>query len=232
MWSQPVIGFNAAAGSLYYNHPYSFLSNANEIACISNNGPNLTSVIFKITSTPSPIQSDRRSCWRWYFNDLSRYGSLVDFYNQFTPSCPCTMLQAAFDLRWGFLYQNSIQTCYISKIQYFGGGRLCCYYTASAIAGAPLVNGPYSGGFLLFHPFAYNSYDFAAKDLCCSVGLCNLFQQRRPLQTCEGYQLQMLGKLHVVYTVKSIVCLHTTLIIINIMHINTVGILITYIMIV
>ena len=193
MWSQPVIGFNTAAGSLYSNHPYSFLSNANEIACMSDYGPNLTSVIFKITSIPSPIQIYRQKCWRWYINDV-KYVSL-DSYYQFALSCPCTMFQARFDLTWYFFYQDSFQTCYISKIQSYGVGQLCCYYRVSEIAGAPIVNGRYSGGFLRFHPFAYNSNtDFTAKDLCCTFGLCNLFQQRRPFQTCGGYQLQMLGK--------------------------------------
>lgn len=197
MWSLPVIGFNAAAGSLYSNHPYSFLSNANQIACTSNNGSNLTSVIFKISSAPSLSQSQRQWCWRWYFNDI-RFVSL-NFYYQYVP-CPCTEFQASFDLRWIFFDRNSIQTCYISRILPYEVGQLCCYYRFSAIAGAPITSGRYSGGFLLFHPSAnyagYYRNDFSPKDICCSVGLCNIFQQRRPLQTCEGYQLQTLGKHH------------------------------------
>ena len=188
------------AGSLYSNHPYSFLSNANEIACISNDVSNYTSVIFKISSAPCPIQIQRQSCWRWYINDVRTF-SLVKFLHQSVPSCPCTEFQAWFDLRWTLVIQNSLRACYISKIvQPFEIGQLCCYDVSPTNAGAPIVNGQYSGGFLLYHPFAgsrgYRQYDALPKALCCSneVDLCNIFQQRRPLQTCENYQLLKLGK--------------------------------------
>ena len=197
LWSQPVIGFNAATGSLYSNHPYSFRSNANEIACLSDDyGSNFTSVIFKISSAPDPVQSRRQSCWRWYFSDIRIYGSISDFY-QLVPPCPCTEFQAWFDLRWSFFPQNlnSNQICYISRILSNDVGQLCCYNTTN---NAPIVNGQYSGGFLWSHPGAgfngYNFNDYLPKQQCCSVGLCNVFQQRRPLQTCEGYRLQMIGK--------------------------------------
>ena len=199
MWNQPVIGFSAANGSLYSNHPYSFLSYANEIACIYDEVSNYTSVIFKISTAPSPIQIQRQSCWRWYFNDIRIFGSLIQFFYQFVPPCPCTGFQASFDLRWNFAGQNSIQSCYISDVQPYELGQLCCYYTSSAISGAPIVNGRFSGGFLFFHPFAnftrYDIHDRAPKDVCCSVGLCNIFQQRRPLQSCsENYQTGKLSK--------------------------------------
>ena len=196
MWNQPVIGFNAANGSLYSNHPYSSLNNANEIACIYNEVSNYTSVIFKISSAPSEIQIQRQSCWRWYFNDISLRA--LNFYYRFVPPCPCTEFQAWFDLRWNFYFQTPIRICYISRILPIELGHLCCYYTYSPFVGAPIVSGQYSGGFLLYHPHAdysrYRIYDLIPKSLCCSVGLCNIFQQKRPFQTCENYQLQQLGK--------------------------------------
>lgn len=202
LWSQPVIGFNAATGSLYSNHPYSFLSNANEIACISDDyGSNFTSVIFKISSVPDPVQSQRQSCWRWYFNDLSI--ELINIYSRFAPPCPCTEYQASLDSRWNFYFRSSLRICYISEILTLQLGQLCCYYSLPEfreINGAPIVTGRYSGGFLLHHPHAdYNNYiieDYRSKQLCCSIGMCSIFGQKRPLQTCEGYQLQLLGKLH------------------------------------
>lgn len=115
--------------------------------------------------------------------------------------CPCTRFQAIFDLRWSLEFQSSLRTCYVSKvIQLYELGQLCCYYRFSAVYGAPIVRGQYSGGFLLYHPSAdYAGYywnDVVPKDRCCNadVGLCDIFQQRRPLQTCENYQLQELGK--------------------------------------
>ena len=193
LWSQPIIGFNAA-GSLYSNHPYSSLSNANEIACISvDHGSNFTSVIFKISSAPDTVQSQRQSCWRWYFNDISI--EVVNFLNHFAPPCPCTEYQARFDARWDLFFQTSLQICYVSEILPYEVGQLCCYY---AIYGAPIVIGRYSGGFLLYHPNVdYDNYilnDYRPKQLCCSVGMCSIFEQKRPLQTCKDYQLQFLGK--------------------------------------
>jgi len=199
-----VIGFNAAGGSLYSNHPYSFRSTANEIACISSDTSNYTSVIFKISSVPSSIQLERQLCWQWYFNDISDFGSL-EFYYQIVPPCPCTEFQARFDLRWDLLQllQNTYQTCYISRvIQPYDIGQLCCYYPFRSINGAPILDGQYSGGFLWFHPsintYAFIFYDYQPKLRCCSsrIGLCDIFQQRRPLQTCDNYQLQKLGKFY------------------------------------
>ena len=200
MWNQPVIGFNAVNGSLYANHPYSYLSNANEIACVFDDVSNYTSVIFKISSAPSPIQIQRQSCWRWYFNDIRTFGSIQFFY-RFAPPCPCTELQANIDVRWNFAGQNRIQSCYVSDILPYELGQLCCYFSSPAIGGAPIVNGLYSGGFLLYHPSVdfsgYDTHDLAPRDLCCSVGLCDIFQQRRPLQTCsEDYQIGKLSKPH------------------------------------
>ena len=194
LWSQPVIGFNAA-GSLYSNHPYSSLSNANEVACISvDDGSNFTNVIFKISAAPDPIQSQRLSCWRWYFNDIRTYPFI--YYNyRFAPPCPCTEYQAWFDLRWSLFNSSSNQICYISRILHNEIGQLCCYDVAY---GSSIESGQYSGGFLWFHPDAdftrYYNNDYMPKQDCCSVGLCNIYQQRRPLQTCEGYRLQMIGK--------------------------------------
>ena len=200
LWNQPVIGFNAATGSLYSNHPYSFLSNANEIACLSDDyGSNFTSVIFKISSAPNLEQSQRQSCWRWYINDHLRL--MYAYYYQFAPPCPCTEFQARFDSRWDLFDQNDIQICYISEILRYSVGQLCCYFTFPAIYGAPIVTGQYSGGFLLYHPNVnHNNYiihDYGPKQLCCDVGMCSIFEQNRFLQTCEGYQLQMLGKCYI-----------------------------------
>ena len=198
LWSQPVIGFNAN-GALYYNHPYSSLSNANEIACIYNVVSNYTAVIFKTSSEPGPIQIQRQSCWRWYFDDIRYFQSVQRFY-QYAPSCPCTVYQARFDSRWNYAGENPLGSCFISDVQNFGVGQLCCYHLSTGIYGAPILNGQYSGGFLLYHPFVnfreYEFYDLFPKQNCCSVDLCNIFQQRRPLQTCsEGYQLQKLSKI-------------------------------------
>ena len=180
---------------MYSNHPYSFSSDASDIACLSADQSNYTHIIFKISSEPSLAQLSRRACWRWYLSDVSFYGSIKVNFQQ-SPSCPCTRFQALYDPRWIFYYLWSTNTtdCFLNRIP-APVGQLCCYYINS---GAAILQGSDSGGFLLLYPYSYARfhYEFMPKQDCCSgsVGLCHLFKQRRPLQTCGNYETQTSGK--------------------------------------
>ena len=201
LWRHPVIGFNAA-GYMYYNHPYSFSSNSNNIACLSSDQSNYTHIIFKISSEPNSVQLRQQSCWRWYFRDIGFYGP-VKHYVRYSPPCPCTLFQARYDLRWELYLFRSNSVCYLHRFPAPRDvGQLCCYLLPD---GEAILQGAGSGGFLLFYPASYSQFDlieYQPKLLCCpeSVGLCHIFSQRRPLQTCDNYEIQMSGK-NLTYTV-------------------------------
>ena len=44
---------------------------------------------------------------------------------------------------------------------------------------------------LLYNPFrdywSYRTYDEGFRDACCGIGLCDLYYERRPVATCNGY---------------------------------------------
>ena len=67
--------------------------------------------------------------------------------------------------------------------------------------GALLLSGDEEGSsLLLFHPYrnyeAYKTYDRDFKDLCCGIGLCKLYYERRPPATCNGYVQPFWGKFY------------------------------------
>ena len=157
LWRQPVIGFNAA-GYMYSNHPYSFSSNSNDIACLSPDQSNYTHIIFKISSEPSPYQMEQQSCWNWYFNDIGFYGS-VKYYFRFSPPCPCTLFQPRYDLRWELYHvSHSDAICYLHRFPaLLDVGQLCCYLPQD---GEAILQGEDSGGFLLFYPTNYAQFYF------------------------------------------------------------------------
>ena len=191
LWQYPVIGFNAA-GHMYSNHPYSFSSNANDIACLSDN---YTHIIFKISSEPSAVQLERQSCWSWYFEDIEFYGSVTEYFAD-APPCPCTIFQADYDLQWEYYYSTSDTDCYINRFTTpFDVGQLCCYYFLRN--GEAVLQGNDSGGFLLFYPHDYDTFitENGPKQICCRNGLCDTFQQRKPLQTCGNYEIPTPGEL-------------------------------------
>lgn len=52
---------------------------------------------------------------------------------------------------------------------------------------------------LLYNPFwdylSYKTYDEGFRDLCCGIGWCDLYYERRPVATCSGYVQPFWGRL-------------------------------------
>jgi len=196
LWIYPVIGFNAA-GLMYSNHPYSFRSDTNDIACLSPDQSNFTHIIFKISSEPSVVQLRQQFCWSWYFSDIGMHGSVKQYFT-LLPSCPCTLFQARYDLRWELYHiPRSNINCYLYRFPTrFDVCQLCCYLLPD---GEAILQGAFSGGSLLFYPPNYAQFynnEYLPKFHCCSYGLCHIFEQRRPFQTCDDYkyEIQISGK--------------------------------------
>ena len=67
------------------------------------------------------------------------------------------------------------------------------YPSNSAIWGSLVVTGRRTSSLLRYHPrifpSRYNQYDKEFRDTCCGIAdLCDLYQKRRPPDTCEGYE--------------------------------------------
>ena len=51
--------------------------------------------------------------------------------------------------------------------------------------------GKYGTNMLRYHPRYYDNYQVHDRDIretCCTVGLCDIFYNRRPQQNCNGYR--------------------------------------------
>ena len=67
------------------------------------------------------------------------------------------------------------------------------YYSLNPLtSGALVLNGPFSSHVFRFHPrataFKYSKYDDEFHSTCClRTQNCNLYRERHPVRSCEGY---------------------------------------------
>ena len=61
----------------------------------------------------------------------------------------------------------------------------------SSIVGALLTGGSLGSSMALYHPEHYSdeyaTFDTEFRDKCCSSGLCNVFHERRPIDSSINY---------------------------------------------
>jgi len=182
----PTIGFNAPSAAIFINHPFTGQSNANEVACRDSN------LLYQIGTSLSVIEQQRRMCVEWYRSDIERFGQLIAFLDIVTTPCPCSAFQASFDRRFFvFTVSNNIR-CYLLRFA-FGVDRQCCYTLESSMFGSLITDPMIGGSLLLFDERTIESYEennFIPRSDCCSdsVGLCNLYSERRPSDDCSRYR--------------------------------------------
>ena len=184
----PTIGFNSPSTADFFNHPFTGQSFANEIACRESN------LLYQISVSQSFVEEQKQMCLEWYSSDIDRFRTAslsISALDSLTESCPCSLFQAFFDFRY-FLFSITENTwCFLLRFRsfQFGTDRECCY---SSDFGA-LIVGPTNGGSLLIVDGTFESYEqdnFLPKSNCCSdlVGLCDLYFERRPSDTCARYR--------------------------------------------
>ena len=166
---------------------------------------------FHLSITPDAAQAatNRRECYRWYANDIRRYGlggfwSWSLFRRPRPSPCPCSPWQAWRDFRYRrqFGFPGEDLSCFFTT---FGrrsftlaGGRLqrlrmetrCCY-----TFGSLTLTQPSSGYASPYHQvrdrYNYETYTTKPYQFCCGSGddrLCELFYRRRPPISCIGYR--------------------------------------------
>jgi len=183
----PTIGFNAPSAAEFFNHPFTGQSFANEIACREIN------LLYQISVSQSAIEEQTRLCLEWYSSDIERFRgspfsiSTLDF---FTQSCPCSLSQAFFDFRYSLFSITNNVWCFLLLFPTVRFGTLtdrqCCYNFDFG----SLIVGPTDGGSLLILDGTFESYNqdnFLPRSYCCSVGLCDLYFERRPSDNCARY---------------------------------------------
>ena len=183
----PTIGFNSPSDATFINHPFTGLSNANEVSCRGRN------LLYQISATQSSIEELRQMCVEWYISDIQLFSpSTISFLNFVTPSCPCTLFQAERDFRFIiFSIRNNVE-CYSLRFP-AAADRECCYSLESFMFGS-LITDPVDGGsLLLFTERTFESYqenNIRPKFYCCSdgVGFCLLYSERRPPDSCARYR--------------------------------------------
>lgn len=184
----PTVGFNAPSAAEFFNHPFTGQSFANEIACRESN------LLYQITVSPqSFIEEQRQMCLEWYSLDIERFSSAslpISVLDIVTPSCPCSLLQAFFDFRYSLFTITDNVWCYLLLFPSVRCGTLtdrkCCYN----LNFGSLIVGPTNGGSLLILDGTFESYEqdnFLPMSYCCSVGLCDLYFERRPSDNCARY---------------------------------------------
>ena len=194
--SFPTIGFYSASDGIFENHPLTGQMNAIRVACSPS--PTINNVIYPVGMVD---QQQKRMCLEWYLADLNNYDApLIAAYDQFTPPCPCSIFQAAFDRRFRFTFNPSkTSVCFTTRFLTFGAAlRECCYSFDGFTFGA-LVTDTENGGSLVLSPIPDESLqknNRIPQSLCCSaeVGLCNLYYERRPPNSCFGYRPPRFGK--------------------------------------
>ena len=196
LWRYPTIGYNAA-GTLFANHPLTGHKEANQIDCFSNSNQ-YSNVVYKISVDPDITQRLQAQCRSWYYSDIESYGSSenISDFSKSQIACPCTSRQAWWDRRFRYFTKKDDSFCFIQKfINALGGAEECCYSTSPRMFGALILQGRRSGGLLRYHPYwswtvtypNYVEHDRNPQEICCAVGYCRYYHERRPPQSCEGY---------------------------------------------
>ena len=75
------------------------------------------------------------------------------------------------------------------------------------MSGALLMGGEEGSSIALYHPVhfseEYDTSDKAFKEACCSSGLCDVFHERRPIDTSIEYEPPFFGEQDTAYPVPS-----------------------------
>ena len=203
LWGYPTIGYNAA-GILYANHPLTGHEEANQIDCYSNSSQ-YVNFVYKISANPDIIQQLQAQCLSWYYSDIESYGSSenISDFSKSQIACPCTSFQAWWDRRFWYFTRKDDSICFIESFPNgLGGAQECCYSTSPQMFGALVLQGRSSGGLLRYHPHRpqtinypnHTEHDRNPQELCCDVGYCRYYHERRPTQNCKGYVPQRRSK--------------------------------------
>ena len=203
LWRYPTIGYNAA-GNLYANHPLTGHEEANEVDCYSNSSQ-YVNFVYKISADPDRIQQLQAQCLSWYYSDIESYGSSenISDFSKSQIACPCTSFQAWWDRRFWLFTSKDDSFCFIESFpNTHGGAQECCYSTSPQMFGALVLQGKSSGGLLRYHPHwpqtinypNHTEHDRTPQEICCDVGYCKYYHDRRPTQNCKGYVPQHRSK--------------------------------------
>ena len=186
----PTIGFVSITNNMFANHHLTGQLLANQIACDPN--PDINTIMYPIGKVDRPLA---RSCVNWYRSDINTYGTpLIILLDQILQSCPCSLFQALDDPRFLLTFvPNKTSFCFIQRFQNFRiqfglAIRECCYDTTFGA----LLTATQNGGSLLLSYVPNESLqqnNRVPQQECCApgVGLCDLYYERRPSDSCGRY---------------------------------------------
>lgn len=193
-----VIGYSAAGGNNFFNHP---LSQTDDILKIgsSRSASNIGAtghLLYLVSLPPTFFQLAEERCLQWYDRDRHFLGSEIRSLQSVDP-CPCQWWQAWFDDMFVF-YWNTF--CAVSVFPSGSHGQECCYSSHRETFGALLTGAPDGGSVDLYHASVdeerHNSLDVTPYYDCCTIsGHCDLYYERRPSDTCSRYEPPFRGQL-------------------------------------
>eukprot|EP00731_Ephydatia_muelleri_P005385 Em0002g1561a len=148
-----------------------------------------SNVIYKLSLDSDVLQQIRAKCIRQHQTDIELFPSEPNLSN--VSPCPCSLWQAFWNWQFWFFEYTGDSYC---GVQWSSQGKSwrCCYSLQITTWGALLITKDDEGSsLLLYNPFrdywSYRTYDEGFRDACCGIGLCDLYYERRPVATCNGY---------------------------------------------
>ncbi len=212
-WRHATIGYNAG-GDHYKNHPLTGYSQVKDIGCNGPKSDKIHNILYQLTLSPDYIQQKKSECLKKLREDEDLYGSDIESFASNLQPCPCSWWQGWRDRRfrfdWNAWYSGNL--CYHDRFPGFNdGSQYCCYKRGYVILPQAISiivlllflfsspgwgslerfrePGKYGTNMLRHHPrFSadYNS-ERELRETCCTVGLCDVFYDRRVQNDCGNY---------------------------------------------
>ncbi|RDD36357.1 Mucin-like protein, partial [Trichoplax sp. H2] len=201
-WIRARIGYSYGLAPYYYEIPWSQRRNTKllRIDQYRGNTGEIGKWAFRVDDPDVQHVNYATQCSRWY--NAQAYSI---YYRRSLPACPCRAAQAIADPRFRY---NRRTGCATSRFSFPGWGwrwtwpsrysnlwsrpprvwQRCCYSTNRNRAGALIRSYP-TGSSFVYVTRSLRLADEEAYKACCKLSrLCNLYQNRRPIDTCRNYR--------------------------------------------
>ena len=196
-----VVGFSAGDGQQFFNYPVSLTEDIRLVS--QEKKDDFTGLLF-FHLTPTEVAQSKADmqCRDWYCFDREQFGVIPQWPNSLVP-CPWTLSHAIRDTRYTKVYTKPVQ-CFIQTSvdfeivdgKFFTPETECCYHDPFEwLIRVPPFGGSSSPYHRSSHPELYYQLTAQPYDWCClESNNCNLYVERRPIQSSRFYRPLIPGK--------------------------------------